>query len=79
MTNGRKIDRYRYSVAPDVTIDTPYRRLDTVHLVKQREPNETATEIWLAPELNFVTAKLLIVEEDGVRYEQLLTRLEVRP
>lgn len=79
MTNGRKIDRYRYAVMPDVTIDTPYRRLAAVHLVKQREPNETVTEIWLSPEHQFVPVKLLIIEDDGVRYEQVLTRLEVRP
>ena len=79
MTNGRKLDHYRYSITPEVTIDTPYRRLTTIHLVKQREPNEPATEIWLSPEHHFLPVKVLIIEEDGVRYEQLLTRLEVKP
>jgi len=79
MTNGRKIDQYRYSVTPDVTIDTPYRRLVTVHLVKQHEPTETGTEIWLSPDYHFLPVRLLITEEDGVRYDQLLTRLDVTP
>ena len=79
MTNGRKIDRYRYSVTPDVTIDTPYRRLVTTHLVKLREPDESGTEIWLAPEIHFLPVRLLIIEEDGVRYDQLLTRIDVKP
>jgi hypothetical protein len=79
MTNGRKLDHYRYAVTPNVTIDTPYQRLVTLHLVKLREPDESVTEIWLSPVHHFVPAKLLIIEDDGVRYEQLLTGLEVKP
>ena len=79
MTNGRKIDRYRYSVTPDVTIDTPYRRLVTTHLVKEHEPDQSGTEIWLSPDYHFLPVRLLIIEEDGVRYDQLLTRLDVTP
>ena len=79
MTNGRKLDRYRYHVAADVLIDTPLKRLNTLHLVKQREPEDTQTEIWLAPEFHYLPVKLLIVEDDGVRYEQVVTRLDLKP
>ncbi len=79
MTNGRKIDHYRYSVMPDVSIDTPYRRLVTTHLVKQRQPGESGTEIWLAPEYHYLPVRLLVIEEDGVRYDQQLTRIEIKP
>ena len=79
MTNGRKLDRYRYSVTPDVTIDTPLKRLDTLHLVRQREPDESQTEIWLAPEFHYLPVKVLVIEDDGVRYEQVVTRLDIKP
>jgi hypothetical protein len=79
MTNGRKIDRYRYDITPQVEIDTPLGRLSTLHLVKRREAGESATEIWLAPQWRNFPVKVLIVEEDGVRYEQFITRLEMRP
>lgn len=79
MTNGRKLEKYRYTARPGITIDTPFKRLDTIHLVKQREANDTGTEIWLAPEYGNVPVKVLILEEDGVRYEQVATRVDIRP
>lgn len=79
MTNGRKLDRYRYTITRDVEIDTPLGRMTTLHLIKQREPGDTETEIWLAPEHRYLPVKMLIVESDGARYEQILTKLEVQP
>ncbi|MEQ1773496.1 MAG: DUF3108 domain-containing protein [Burkholderiales bacterium] len=78
MTNARKLDRYRYDVNADVLIDTPLKRLNTLHLVRQREPGDTQTEIWLAPEFHFVPVRVLIIEDDGVRYEQVATRMDVK-
>lgn len=78
MTNGRKLDRYRYSVTPGVTIDTPLKRLDTLHLVRQREADESQTEIWLASEFHFLPVKVLVIEDDGVRYEQVVTHLDIK-
>jgi uncharacterized protein DUF3108 len=78
MTNGRKIDQYRYAITPRVEIDTPLGRMTTLHLVKEREPNESATEIWLAPQHNFFPVKVLIVERNGSRYEQIITRLDLK-
>lgn len=79
MTNGRKIDQYRYSITPDVDIDTPLGRMKTLHLVKERQPHESAAEVWLAPQHHFFPVKVLIVEKDGTHYEQILTKLELMP
>lgn len=78
MTNGRKLDLYRYDVTPDVLVDTPLKRVNTLHLIKQREADDSRAEIWLAPEFHFLPVKVLIVEDDGVRYEQVVTRIDVR-
>jgi hypothetical protein len=79
MTNGRKIERYRYIATSNVTIDTPFKRLNTTHLIKQLEnSDDTRTEIWVAPEYGNIAARVLIVESDGVKYEQIATRIEVR-
>ena len=78
MTNGRKLDRYRYTVTPNVEIDTPLGRIATLHLVKQHRPDESATEVWLSPQHRFLPVKVMIQEEDGVRYEQFITRLEIQ-
>lgn len=78
MTNGRKFDVYRYTVTPNVEIDTPIGRISTVHLVKQQEANDTGNEIWLAPQYQYFPVRMVIVERDGSRYEQIVTRLDVR-
>lgn len=78
MTNGRKLDQYRYTIGPDTAIDTPLGRLAVIHLVKQHSASETATEIWLARDHRLMPVKMRIVEDDGKRYEQVISRLEIR-
>ena len=78
MTNGRKLDHYRYRVTPDVEIDTPLGRLKSTHLVKEREAGDTHTEVWISPRHRNLAVKLLIVERDGIRYEQVLQNVEIR-
>lgn len=79
VTNGRKLSRYRYAVRGEVTIDTPFKRLNTIHFVKQHAPDESGTEVWTAPEYGNVPVRVLIIEEDGDRFEQIATRVEVKP
>jgi hypothetical protein len=78
MTNGRKLDRYRYRITPDVEIDTPIGRVKTLHLVKQREAGDTTTEVWLSTQHRLMPVKLLIVEKDGMRFDQVIQSLELR-
>jgi hypothetical protein len=78
MTNGKKIEPYRYRPAGNEPIDTPLGKLNTLHLVKQREPGDNAVEVWLAPDRNFIPVKVLIVENDGAKFEQVITGLEIR-
>lgn len=78
MTNGRKLDRYRYRVTPDVEIDTALGRLRTLHLVKERDPGDTAAEVWLSPQHHNLPVKVLIIEKDGMRFEQNIQSLELR-
>lgn len=78
MTNGRKLDHYRYAVGPDQAVDTPLGRLEVVHLVRQHGPGETANEIWLSRQHRLMPVKMRIVEDDGSRYEQVVSRLELR-
>ncbi len=78
MTNGRKIDHYRYRTTPDVEIDTGLGRLKTLHLVKVRDPGDNVTEVWLSPQHQYLPVKMLIVEKDGLRFEQLIQNIELR-
>ena len=78
MTNGRKLDRYRYSVTAEVEIATPLGRMSTLHLVKLRDPGDSVTEIWIAPQHAHLPMRMLVVE-NGSRYEQLVTSIEIKP
>jgi len=78
MTNGRKLDNYVYTVQPGGDLDTRLGRMATLHLVKQHRADENGAEIWLAPQYRFLPVKLLIHEEDGTRYEQVITSLEFK-
>lgn len=78
ITNGRRLGHYTYTVSPEAEIDTPLGRMKTLHLVKQHLPDESGAEIWLAPEHRFLPVKMLVLEEDGVRYEQVITRIEIK-
>ena len=76
--NGRKIENYHYQLAGSEELNTPIGRLKTLHLVKKREANDNGVEIWLASERNFFPVKRLILENDGTKYEQTITRLEFK-
>jgi hypothetical protein len=78
MTNGKKIEPYRYHLAGTELIDTPLGKLHTLHLVKQREPGDNAVEVWVARDRNFFPVRLLILENDGSKFEQVITRLEFK-
>jgi hypothetical protein len=78
MTNGKKIEPYRYRPAGREPIDTPLGKLNSLRLIKQREPGDNAVEVWLAPDRNFIPVKVLILENDGSKYEQVITGLEIR-
>lgn len=78
MTNGRKLDHYRYTVTPGVEIDTALGRLATLHLVKQHRSDESGAEVWLSPQHRYLPVRVMVQEEDGTRYEQFITRLEIR-
>ena len=77
-SNGKKIENYRYQLAGQEPLDTPLGKLKTLHLVKHREGNDNGVEIWLSADHNLFPVKLLIIENDGSKFEQLITRLETR-
>ena len=59
-------------------IETALGRIATVHLVKRREPGDSGAEVWLSPAHAHLPVKMLVIESDGARYEQAITRLDLR-
>jgi hypothetical protein len=78
MTNGRKLGHYLYTLRSGVEIDTPLGRLATLHIVKLHRSDESGAEIWLSPQHHYLPVRMIIIEEDGTRYEQVATRLDIK-
>lgn len=74
MTNGRKLDDYRYRLKAREELNTPLGPLKTLRYEKVRSGDEDGTEFWLAPgRFNFPVR--IVIEEHGGRLEQNLKSL----
>ena len=51
--------------------------IETLHLVKLRDSGDARqTEIWLDVQRSYIPVRLLVVEKDGTRVDQVVTRFE---
>ena len=76
IADGKGISHHRYRVQGRERIGTPAGQFDTVRIERVREPGEKdSAELWLAVSLGFIPVRLLDIEKDGTRYEQLATRI----
>ncbi len=76
VTDGKGLTQMQYSVAGSEVLKTPAGEMETVHLVKQREgKDDRGTEIWFASARNYLPVRILIIEKDGARIDQVLTRI----
>jgi len=79
MTDGRRLAHYHYAVKRGAEIETPLGRMHTLHLTRQQAGQEgSGNEIWLAPDRHFLPVRMVIREDNGTRYEQVATRIEVK-
>lgn len=76
VADGRGVDRFRYLISSPEKIKTPAGELDAIRLTKQREPgDDRGTEVWLSVAHGYVPVRVLVVEKDGTRLDQVATRL----
>jgi hypothetical protein len=76
VTDGKGLTQFQYNVAGTEMLKTPAGDLDTVHLVKQRDnKDDKETEIWFASRRDYLPVRILVIEKDGTRMDQMLTRI----
>jgi uncharacterized protein YndB with AHSA1/START domain len=76
LTDGKGLTQFQYNVAGREMLQTPIGELETVHLVKQRDnKDDKGTEIWFASSRNYLPVRILVVDKDGVRVDQVLTHI----
>ena len=76
IADGRGTAEFRYAVAGTETLKTPAGEIEALHLVKQKDAgDERGTEIWLAAKRHYLPVRILVVEKDGTRIDQVVTRI----
>ena len=79
VADGKSVNSYTYKVAGRERVKTPAGEFDALKLVKHKEnPDDKATEIWLAAKRNYLPVRILIVEKDGSRIDQVAVRITVK-
>lgn len=79
MTNGSKLDNYRYAISPKQKLKTPAGEFETLYLDNQARKGESRTEIWLATEHHNLPCKMTITDAGGEQITQILSKLSITP
>lgn len=78
MTNGSKLDNYRYAIGPLQQLSTPAGKFDVRYLDSQGKPGESRTEIWLETKYH-LPCKMVITDASGERMSQVLSTVKITP
>lgn len=79
MTNGSKVDNYRYRISRDRKVTVPLGSFHALYLVSPKENTPRRTEIWLATARGNFPCRMDITETNGNKYTQALTLFDSAP
>lgn len=79
MTNGSKLETYRYQLHPEQAVDVPYGTLRSFYLYTLPQQRAWKSEIWLAIEHGYIPCKIVLTEDSGDKVVQVLTALNIVP
>jgi hypothetical protein len=74
IADGKGLSRHEYKVLGRERLKTPVGEFNTVKVGRQGDGRESA-ELWLAAERGYVPVRLVVIEKDGTRYEQMPSRI----
>ena len=75
--DGRGLTPFRFAFLGNEKLATPIGELQTLHIAKVRDgPEDKATDIWFAVDRNFLPVRVLVVDKDGARVDQVITRID---
>jgi hypothetical protein len=76
ITDGKGISTSSYKVAGREKITTPAGEFDALKIERQKkEPEDRTSEIWLSARHGYVPVRILVIEKDGTRIDQVATRV----
>lgn len=79
LTTGKKLNQYHYTIADEPeTLSIAGVNYQTVHLApaaQDAQETQETKELWLAADYHYVPVRILMVDENGQKLEQVLTEL----
>jgi hypothetical protein len=79
VSDGKRVTSYTYQVAGRERVKTPAGDFDALKLVKRRvNPQDKTTEIWLAVDRQYIPVRILVIDKDGTRLDQLATKISAQ-
>lgn len=78
IVDGKGVAHYVLDVAGRERLSVPEGDVDALRLVK-REDDGSSTQIWLDPGRHYLPLRVLVVQKDGSRIDQVATRITMAP
>jgi len=80
VVDGKGLSHHKYQVLGRERLETPAGAFDTVKIARlsEGERKETA-DLWLAAELGYIPVRLLVIQDDGTRLDQIAVRVSTKP
>lgn len=75
VADGRGMSRHTYKHNGRERLATPAGEFETLKLVRRNEGSGEVAEIWLATNRSYLPVRILVMENDGTRYEHVATRI----
>ena len=77
MSNGRKVERYKYRFVEEARIATPAGTFDTLHYERVNDdPKDSRADVWLARDRFNYPVRVVFDDPRGLKLEQALVSLE---
>jgi len=79
VADGRRVTSYTYKVAGRERVKTPAGEFDALKIVKRKDkPSDKATEVWLAVDRQYMPVRVLVIDKDGTRLDQVAVKIDVK-
>jgi hypothetical protein len=80
VVDGKGLSHHKYQVLGRERLKTPAGEFDTVKISRLSEGDRKETaDLWLAAELGYLPVRLLVVQDDGTRLDQVAVRVSTKP
>ena len=80
VADGKGIAHYVFEIAGPERLKLPAGEFDALRLVKRRDqPGDRGTELWLDPARSYLPLRVLAIQKDGTRVDQVASRIAIAP